>query len=144
MDKKTAQILFVVFNILAILAVGYCIVDYIDISQAIDDKLPAIPFDTGTYYLLLMSVFWVLAVVQILGVRNKSNSAPKWAGAWLLGWFIFCLLLANVIPYQLTQSLIASGYVPCDNPAEISRVSRGESNIYQLDTCVAVDGAVLP
>lgn len=57
MTQKNAQIIFIVFNILAVFAVGYVIYDIIKVQNALSVKEIIIHFDTGINYYLLMTVF---------------------------------------------------------------------------------------
>ena len=130
MNQKTAQIIFIIFNILALFAVGYAVNDLLFVLSSIKEQSNVIPFDTGTYYLLLMTVFWVLSIIQYFGIRNKQSKMLKHGGLVVIGWFVFTLLLANAFPYYLTNKLEKAGYERRDDPNEISRVSRGASYLY--------------
>ncbi|MCG8427117.1 MAG: hypothetical protein MI754_07170 [Chromatiales bacterium] len=138
MSKTTAYIIIGLFNILAFPAVIYAIYTAVAVHQGIRQGDEAIPLDTGTYYLLLLSIFWIFTIIEIAGRKGNGKSVQHWAGPLVLGWFIGGLALANIIPYWLEQSLTDAGYIPCHDPAEISRVSRGESLIYQNRPCPAL------
>lgn len=71
MTQKSAQVIFIIFNFLAIFSVTYAAYDFINITSAVKKQEEIIPFDSGTYYLLLMSVFWLLSVIQYAGLKNK-------------------------------------------------------------------------
>ena len=135
MTQKTAQVIFIIFNILAIFSVTYAIYDFINITSAVKKQEEIIPFDSGTYYLLLMSVFWVLSLIQYTGLKNKLASLQKFANQALLAWFLTMILLANLIPAYLSDKLETAGYTKCDDPREISRVSKGESSFYIKSGC---------
>ncbi|HEY9051240.1 MAG TPA: hypothetical protein VIQ03_06825 [Gammaproteobacteria bacterium] len=135
MTQKTAQIIFIIFNILAVVAVGYAAYDFINIISSIQTDKDVIPFDTATYYLLLMSVFWVLSLIQYKGIRNEKAKILKYANQLLIAWFLIMLMLANLIPYYLTHKLEEAGYVGCDDPREVSRVGRGASYLYFKHGC---------
>jgi hypothetical protein len=128
-NQKTAQLIFLVFNLLAILAVGYAIYDFIEVNRFITTGRVKIAFDSGTYYLLLMSIFWVLGTIQMLGKRN-NQTPPKYSSLWVVGWFILMLVLANVMSYYIENRFEHNGYVKHDDPDEISRIAKGESSIY--------------
>lgn len=129
MSKTTAQIIFVILNMLAVLAVSYAIYDFVSIYTAIDAGIPQISFDSGTYYLFLASIFWIFAVIQILGKKGEGRSL-KFASLFVVAWFVAMLLLANVLPYYLQNRFEQAGYTPHDNPREISRVAKGKNMIY--------------
>jgi len=44
-------------NIFAIFSIAYVVYDFVEVNRAINEKEDFINFDTGTYYLLLMSMF---------------------------------------------------------------------------------------
>ena len=135
MSPRTAQVVFIVFNILAIFAVAYVLKNYIEVNNAISGKVPVIPFDTGTYYLLLMSVFWWMSVLQFVGSRNGKSSLLKYGNQILVVWFVLMLMLANMIPFSITNKMETAGYVKCEDSREISRVSKGESSYFTLGGC---------
>lgn len=135
MTQKNAQIIFVIFNVLAGFAVSYVIYDFVAVNNAIRSKGKIIPFDTGTYYYLLGTVFWVLSIIQYVGLNNKETKLLKYSNFILVIWFILMLFLANIIPYYLSNKMEDAGYEKCDDPGEISRVAKGESNFYKLSGC---------
>jgi len=45
MTQKNAQIIFIAFNIVAVLLVAYVVSDFVSINGAIIDKEKTIPFD---------------------------------------------------------------------------------------------------
>lgn len=135
MTQKTAQIIFLAFNFIAILAVAYAVYDFIRVTAAVDRSEEVLPFDSGTYYLLLMSVFWVLSIIQYVGLKNKHARLVKYSNQILIGWFLSMLLLANLIPNYLSNKIEDAGYIKCIDPREISRVSKGESILYIKGSC---------
>lgn len=135
MSPKTAQIIFVIFNILAVVAVVYAINDYLYVSSSVTNQSEVISFDSGTYYLILISVFWVFSVIQYVGQRNEQSWLLKYANQVIIAWFVVMLILANVIPHYLQTRLEYGGYTKCEDPAEISRVGRGESSLYMRPGC---------
>jgi len=135
MTKKNAQIIFIAFNIVAVFLVAYVVNDFVSINGAIIDKEKIIPFDSGIYFFLLMTVFWIFSVIQYAGLKKKQSKVLKYANIITIVWFIFMLILANIIPSYLENKLEMSGYVKCDDPSEISRVVKGKSSLYRLDGC---------
>ena len=135
MNQKIAQRIFIFFNIIAVVLVAYVVNDFVSINSAIIDKEKIIPFDSGIYYFLLMTVFWVFSVIQYAGLKKKESKILKYANKIIVVWFVFILFLANLIPYYLSNKIEISGYVKCDDPSEISRVVKGESSLYKLDGC---------
>lgn len=134
-SKNTAYIILGLLNLLAFPAVIYSFYGIVETQQAIMRMDDQIPHDSGTYYLLLMSIFWVFTFVEIAGRRQMLKPITRWAGPLVLGWLILGLVVANIIPYWLGRSLTSAGYIACHDPKEISRVGRGESLIYQKTPC---------
>ena len=135
MNPKLAQILFIITNLIAVPVIGYAFYEFFIVKTALANGEQQIPFDSGTYYLLLGSIFWVLLVVQIFGKRNPNSRMLNYASPAIIIWFIAMLILANVIPSYLKSKLESAGYTKCDDPAEISRVSKGASSIYVKGSC---------
>lgn len=135
MNPKLAQILFLITCVIAVPVVGYAFYDFFVVKTALANGEQQVPFDSGTYYLLLGSIFWVLLVVQIVGKRNPNSKILRYASPAIIIWFIAMLVLANVIPSYLESKLESAGYVRCDDPAEFSRVSKGASSIYVKGSC---------
>lgn len=130
MSPTVAQRVFLLFNLLAVLAVVYAVHDIVSVASKLIKQEPLIPLDTGISYLLLMSVFWILSLIQFIGLRNKQHFILKWSNQLVISWFIAALLLAYVIPLMLQQQLNRAGYMPCKDPQVVSRVSRGASLIF--------------
>lgn len=82
-----------------------------------------------------MTVFWIFSVIQYAGLKKKESKVLKYANQITIVWFVFMLILANLIPYYLSNKIEISGYVKCDDPSEISRVTKGESSLYKLGGC---------
>ncbi len=137
MDQKSAQIVFVIFNLLAIPVVIFAFYEYFQVNAAMVRKDEVIPFDTGTYYLLLASIFWVMWVIQYIGKRDESGArfVDKYANFILIGWVIGILVLANLVPYYLQEKIHKLGYIACDDPREISRIAKGASILYSKAGC---------
>ena len=125
----------IVLNVLAIPAVLFAIYEPIRIYEALEINADIIPFDSGTYYFLLASILWLISALEFI----ESKWQPSWlahrASHFIAGWFIFCLILANIIPYYLEQKITDAGYISCHNQDEISRVAKGESLIFQKLDC---------
>jgi len=143
MNQKTAQIIFVVFNLLALPIAAFTVYEFYTVNAAIGQKKEVIYFDSGTYYLLLITVFWVMSAIQYTGKNSTRGMklVKKYAGLILIGYFIGMLILANVIPYYFQSKFTQSGYYPCDDPKEISRMARGSSIIYSKVACSEIETA---
>jgi len=142
MKQKTAQIIVEFLNILAFFAVGYAIYEFYTVNSAISNKATSIPFDTGTYYLLLISVVWLMRIIQYSALRSTkvTKYIEKHGNQLVIGWFIGTLVLANLIPYYLQSKLEENEYLACHDPAEISRAAKGESLIYTKSDCGSLTG----
>jgi uncharacterized membrane protein len=84
MSPEVAQRVFLLFNLVAVLAITYVVHDIVLVTSELANKQPVIPLDTGISYLLLMSVFWLLSLVQFVGRRNKQHFMTNWLLAGLL------------------------------------------------------------
>ena len=135
MTQKNAQIIFIIFNVLAVFAVAYVIDDYVSVINALKSNVKEIPFDSGVYYFLLMSVFWIFSIIQYVGLKNKESKILKYASQISIVWFVLILFLASVIPYFLSNKIEMAGYSKCDDPREVSRIAKGESSFYKIGEC---------
>lgn len=130
MSPKPAQIIFVGFNLLACLGVGYLVFDIYRVERSIAKQEDIIFYDSGISFLLLSSVFWALTLIQYLGLRKSENTIYRHASVFLVGWFVASLAIAFSIPQLQKSRFEKTSYVACDDPKSISRVSRGKSLIY--------------
>jgi hypothetical protein len=135
MSKKTAKIMIIILNLLAIPAVLFTVYDAIRIYDSVEFNVDIIPFDTGTYYFLLASILWIISALEIIQSKWPAKWFAQRTSQLIAGWFIFCLIFANIIPYHLEKKLTDAGYVSCHNQDEISRVAKGESLIFQKSDC---------
>lgn len=135
MNQKTAQRIFIFFNIIAVILIAYVINDFISVLSSIDVEKDKINFDTGIYYFFMITIFWVFSVIQYVGLRNSESLLVKYANQVSIAWFIFTLVLANLLPLYVKGKLEDAGYSECSDPREISRVARGISSIYSLEKC---------
>ncbi|MAD73987.1 MAG: hypothetical protein CML20_04180 [Rheinheimera sp.] len=130
MSPKPAQIIFVGFNLLACLGVGYLVFDIYRVEQAIAKQEEIVFYDSGISFLLLSSVFWALSLIQYLGLRKSENTIYRHASVFLVGWFVASLAIAYSISIVQKSRLEEASYLACDAPESLSRVSRGKSLIY--------------
>ena len=121
---------FIAFNIIAVMAVVYVVYDLITVNAAIENLKPTVRYVTGTSYMLLMSVFFLFSAIEYAGAKNKLLWVRSYSNQLVIGWFIATLILAYFIPVVMQSRLEKAGYVACDNPQVISRVSRGKSLIF--------------
>jgi len=133
MSQRLANVILWLFDLLVLLGVCWCARDYMRVTDALANGAPAIPFDSGIYYLLLPTVLWVLTVVQIVVLKRGGTKAPSSVFPVIIAWFIGTLVLANALPRWLASDLTAAGYHAIDDTREIARVSRGASLIYLKD-----------
>ena len=135
MKQKTAQRIFVFFNIIAVVLIAYVVDDFISVLSSIEAKQDEVNFDSGIYYFFLITIFWVFSVIQYVGLRNSESSIVKYANQIIIVWFVLMLILANLLPFHVKGKFEEMGYSKCSDPKEISRVARGESSIYSLGKC---------
>jgi len=102
------------------------------VLYAVNDYINIVSSDSATYYLFLMSVFWMFSLIQYAGLRKIHSKILKYSNQLVVIWFIFALILANAIPYYLNDKLERAGYIKCEDPEELSRIGKGESSIYFL------------
>lgn len=121
---------FIAFNVIAVIAVGYVVYDLIAVNTAIEHLQSTVRYVTGTSYMLLMSVFFLFSAIEYAGAKNKLLWVRSYSNPLVIGWFITTLILAYFIPVVMQHRLNSAGYVACDNPQVISRVSRGKSLIF--------------
>lgn len=140
MTQKTAKWILMFFNLISTPTVGYTVYVFYSNYTAINAHKQTIPMDSGTYYLLLMSLFWLLAIIQYMGQKNERGKrwVGKYAGATLIFWFIGNLILANLLPYYLQNKAENLGYIKCDDPREINRTARGASYIFTTTGCADI------
>lgn len=115
----------------AVAGAAYVIYDIISISNAIANQQAVIPFDSGSAYLLLISVTWPCMYIELSSRIRGITSITKNSTKVIVIWFLATILLANVIPWYLKYEFSRNGYLACKDPAEISRLARGESIIYK-------------
>lgn len=121
---------FIAFNVIAVMVVGYVVYDLIAVNTAIEHLQPTVRYVTGTSYMLLMSVFFLFSAIEYSGATSKLLWLRRYANQLVVGWFITTLALAFCIPLVMQHRLDNAGYVACNNPQVISRVSRGKSLIF--------------
>jgi len=135
MPVALAQGVFVLFNVLALPLVVYALYEPVRIITALHAGTDPISVDSGTQYLILMSVFWPMFGLQIAGLKGRLGFVGRWGSKILIGWFIACLIIATLLPVGLHSLLEKSGYSVCPDPAEFSRLSVGDSLVYVKHAC---------
>lgn len=135
MSPKTANIVIVFFNLVGFLLVGYAINDFATVNSAISSRTLEIPYDSGTYYLFLIAIFWVFTILHWSGLLRTEHKLQRYSSMTLVAGFVCLLILANGLNYYVSDRFESAGYIECDDPTEISRISKGESSIYRLNGC---------
>jgi hypothetical protein len=125
-----AHAVFWLLDLLALAGVLWCVQDFMRVQGALAGGTSPIPLDSGIYYLLVGTVLWLMTAIQIVGLKRGQTAVARWASPVILAWFAGTLVLANVLPDRLADTLTAAGYHAIDDPREISRLSRGKSVIY--------------
>lgn len=130
MSPRMAQIILWVINLLALAGAVWCAQDYLRVFYAIRAGMDTIPFDSGRYYVLIATVFWVLTLIQQVGLKRGVAAISGWAAPVTIAWFAGTLALAHFVPSALSDDLKSAGYQAVDDPREVSRISRGASLIF--------------
>lgn len=107
----------------------------VNVLSALISQQESIPFDTGIYYCLLITVFWLFLLIESLGKTNIIQQHKDKLSLIIIGWFIATVLMAFFIPRYISQQLEAAGYTACTDPREVSRVTPGKKLIYERNEC---------
>ncbi|MDH5409596.1 MAG: hypothetical protein OEZ33_09000 [Gammaproteobacteria bacterium] len=135
MTQKQAQIIFIILNISAFFFIWAYVSEIISILTALAEKKPRIPFEYGVFYFFIATIFWLLAIIQYYGKRDKNSFWYKYAGKLLVYWFVFCLLLANAVPIYIKNKISNAGYAECQNPNHSPRALNYGSLVFILGKC---------
>jgi len=143
MNPRLANIIFTFFALCSVPATLFPFYETSIVLDKIREKSEVIPYNTGSYYLTLMSVFWPLIFIIIADklsqpenkkaphlINRLAISAKEKLFSVIVGWFLVCLVLANLAPFIVKKTLEINDYNPCRDPEEISSFSRGRSFIY--------------
>lgn len=133
--SRSARLIIWLGGVAAIAAFVWLTLDSIRVLSSIDERKAAIDFDSGAYYLLLLSALFVLFLADALNLLGRKRFVEKAGGKLLIGSFFISLLLANIIPIYFKAKLEQAGYVACKDPRSISRTARGQSLIFVLGEC---------
>jgi hypothetical protein len=135
MPAKFTLYFFIAMSVMALIAFVYVIYDITSISMAIAENHDNIAYDSGTYYLLLISVSWPLWHIEYKGRNKGVEAVASYASKLVIIWFLVTLVLANVIPWLVEHQFEMHQYVACEDPEVITNVGRGESLIYKKHSC---------
>jgi len=132
---RTVTIALLVGALFAAPAVAYSIYDISRILKEANQSVETIHLRSGTHYFLLGSVLWVLLAMQLLALGGKEAKVRKWGGNILIGWFVACLFLANIIPVVMSSHLRGVGYYQCAVVDVSATHRRGNEYIYSRLPC---------
>ncbi len=135
MRPSTAQTVFILITLASIPVGAWPVYEWWRVSNLMDAGASQIRFDSGDGYFLLMSVFWVLAVLQYAGLHGGMVWVKRHGSAFLFAWLVACLVLANRVPAWLEQRLILAGYQHCPVEQSAGRRSPGRRLVYQRPAC---------
>lgn len=141
MSPEAAKAIFYILSVVSIPCTIFPLWASISLFRDIADGLPLIPFDTAFFYLILMSVFWPMAAIELIGSRPKGSrsTGQQWlldhAGITITVWFMSSIVIATVTSYATPHIASKAGYYQCSNPDSVSRKGRGESLIFSLARC---------
>ena len=148
MNRTLGKILFLLFFIISIPASLYPFYESGIALSEFNRGAKAIEFDSGVFYMCLVSIFWPAALIHFCGMqylrdqKGKSNKISQWiyvnATKISISWFIASLILANIAPFLILRKFENAGYIKCDDPREVSRISRGRSLILVKGNCDAI------
>lgn len=130
MSERKALIVLWGASLLALFGTVWCLQDFLRVHDAMQEGTDTIPFDSGRYYVLLTTVFWVLTLIQYVGLKRGVAAISGWAAPVTIAWFAGTLALAHFVPNHLIDDLTSAGYKAVDDPREVSRISRGTSLIF--------------
>ncbi|WP_347330912.1 hypothetical protein [Marinimicrobium locisalis] len=139
MKAKTTNTALLAVAVLVTPAVVFSIYDIFRVLEEASQKHETIILHSGTHYLLLGTVLWVLVVLQQMALKGREATIKKWGGKVLIGWFLSCLLLANVIPMALSSHLKEKGYHKCVVLDVTANHRRGREYIYALPQCAELN-----
>lgn len=135
MRNKSYLYFFWAMNIAALVATLYLINDFVSIMNAISKDKTAIQYDSGAYYMLILTVFWIFTYIEYKGLKKGLASVKKHMNKAFIIWFSITILLGFFIPWYLDNRFEKYEYRPCPDPAEIHRISIGKSFIYKKGSC---------
>ena len=136
MNQRTAQRLFIGLNVLAIPIVLYPVFELCRVAIEVFDRNSEVRYYSGDFHFLLMSVFWVMWIIQRTGRKGDREWVAKKAQKLLIGWFIGCLALAALIPLGLEYGLTKAGYQECEPPGNPAYRMGGRDMRFSLTACV--------
>ena len=115
MDQRQAQWGFIALNILAVGAVAYPFYELYRIYTEVKSGALSISYDRAGFLFLLMSVFWVMWVIQRIGLSGRTEWVEKKAQPLLIGWFVGAFVSALIIPVCINYALNQVGYQLYEN-----------------------------
>lgn len=144
MSRRWAHIGFGAFFLAATAAMVYLAAETIQLYRALARESETIRFDSGLYYVLLASVFWLGAWMEIHGRINPKAFVIRYGSQVAVAWFTISLALAHVIPYIIVRHLESAGYIRCAVVEDTQHVGdRGERMIW-VKSRQSCQGAELP
>lgn len=120
MDQRQAQWGFISLNILAIGAVSLPFYELYRIYTEVKSGALSISYDRADFFFLLMSVFWVMWLIQHIGLSGNKGWVTKKAQPLLIGWFVGAFIFASIIPVCINYVLNQVGYQLCENQNDYS------------------------
>lgn len=136
LSSRSSIIILWLICIVATIPQYYLLTSILEILGAINDGVKSIPFDTGSSLYLLLNLFWVLLLIESIGQTEFFRKHKKLCSPALILFFLVNIIVCIGLSYWVDNRLKSSGYVPCKDEREISRVSPGHSYIYQTDECL--------
>lgn len=133
MPIKLAKGIFIFLICISIPAALFPFYEFFRVIIATQKHASQIEFDSGIFFLLLMSEFWLFCFIEYSGIHRKYPVfIKKYAAKMIIYWFITSLALAYTAPYLLVTQLERKGYQKCAVEPYPSRISRGEAKLYKF------------
>lgn len=135
MTSRTASLVLIVFDILAIGGLVYCYNEHVSLMNQINSRAKQIVFDSGLYYGSMASIMLLIQFILLFAFLFKSKVKKLPASGIAVFWFIGCLLFANLMPLYIESVISDAGYHQCGDTV-YHRTSKGGNTHYSLSKCL--------
>ena len=135
LSPKSSILILWIICIITLIPQYYLVRSVAGIFNRIDNGKITIPFDTGSTVYILLSMFWIFLLIETLGNTKTLAKNRNLVSPIIISWFMISIFIAIGMSYYIDSELINSGYTPCIDESEVSRISLGNSLIYKLEGC---------
>ena len=130
MTPRTANLVLLGFDILALGCLFLLYVEHSSLISSIEGNTDSITLDTGIYYLILATLFPLIRLIQAYVYFSKAKRYQKTVCIALIAWLCLSLAFANLLPRHAKSVLDQAGYSYCgDKPS--NRLSLGAYEEYR-------------